>query len=353
MHNISYKKTIRYAAYLMLFSALSSCTLFKSDKLTTTEQLESHLAIYKEWLKTEKEFTGEPDEPPQQKDCLNPETNSYRKKVAFLGFSINSTRDAIDLGAIQSSYPGQLAGTLNTPTLLSRNQTHQTLPSFTGSSLLSSKDSASVIKGISESLDSQFLIAGRIVNTGFQKEQQTLKDWLSLQKFSRKLKRQQIRLFTTEITLYDGISGKKIGSNVYHGESFDIQTLKNKPKAFSKQFIDSNYGKLVTNAVAEQAQWIENTINCLPLRVRIIALDDNGITLSSGIESHIVPGDTFMIMTKSQERQILAKEITDKYLPSGEVVIKQVYPKGAYAEFKPQSPKHRISKGDLVQSLIP
>ena len=68
----------------------------------------------------------------------------------------------------------------------------------------------------------------------------------------------------------------------------------------SQQLWQSQYGKAVTAAIAEQATLVDEALNCLPTYARVLRVDNEQVTINIGKQDGVQVGDEVTLFKHAQ-----------------------------------------------------
>lgn len=270
---------------------------------------------------------------------------SYKKKVAFLGFEIDKPHQVVDLGAIHKDFPRYLAQRMNRQSFVVVDASHERSPSINRNFDI---DTTSYIQHIAKKHNSQFVVTGIINDASRAHAKKTKLEKLKSFAPGTKIKKQ--RALEMTLTVFDGATGVIIDESQYSGSALDQLSMSGKPPAFSAQYREQHFGHLLDTYLSHQSSWLADTLTCLPMQANVTSVSGSSITFATGTESLIMPGDTLKLLRRIQLKHTLTGDPHYRFEENGEVVITQVYPNGALAQFSGGTPPYQVNQGDIVQA---
>ena len=108
------------------------------------------------------------------------------------------------------------------------------------------------------------------------------------------------RNFRLELFLYDGNTAALLKQeNIAIHSPWEFE-LHQQVSPTSQQLWQSQYGKAVTAAIAEQATLVDEALNCLPTYARVLRVDNEQVTINIGKQDGVQVGDEVTLFKHAQ-----------------------------------------------------
>jgi len=270
---------------------------------------------------------------------------SYRKKVAFLALHVDEPQAVVDLNEIHQRLPFILSKRFNRDNFVVIDATHQRIPTAEEAG---TADLSNYVRHMANQLNVQFLVTGSIVNADYIGNTTTRVS--AVKNIFTGSSMQQQRQLEMSLAIYDGTTGTLIDESQYQGSAFDKVSMVQKPDPLIASFKEDNYGNLLDTYLNHQSMWLEDTLTCLPMQARVTSVTGRTVTFATGTESLLVPGDKLKLLRRIQLQYTLSGAPEYRFEENGEVVVSQVYPNGALAQFAGGTPPYQVNQGDIVQA---
>lgn len=156
------------------------------------------------------------------------------------------------------------------------------------------------------------------------------------------------RQFHLKLSLYHGISGEQVWSELYHSSApWEFERQATVP-ANSARFWHSSYGQHIDAVLAQASADIDKVLNCRPLLGQIVSKQDRRVIINLGRNNGIKVGDRFQIVLQ----QNLPDRLDNMRPIAGEtratVTIDQVTQQSATALLEPQNGTLNIQVNDIA-----
>ncbi len=275
---------------------------------------------------------------------------AYRKKIALLGFTIDSPVDTVDLPNLGQRYPQTLAQQLNHDRLIVVDGSSHFLfeQASLGQTLVPLRRQ---LHELANTLEVQFLLSGRILDLSVQRPEKNLTDgWQQpLEKFN-KLWQGPVRQAVIELKLFDGLTGILIANQQFSIQAPGDMDMAN--KSMNSSFWNSPFGQAVQELMLQQTTLVESSLACLPLQAKVMHLGPKGIYIDAGIDTLLQPGDKLRV-THRQSVNLMGGVTTQNVYSEqayGNMTITQVYPGWAIGELDKKELQRELKPGDIVRA---
>ncbi len=160
--------------------------------------------------------------------------------------------------------------------------------------------------------------------------------------------RQHMRNFAMEVFVYDGYTGALIFREAYRDGGLWHLDDHTRTGFGTAAFLKTDYGQKVRSLVENVAKDLDEQLKCEPFRARILATDNNLITINAGAIAGIRPGDKLSVYRKSifydpLDRAHVRLENTRQTL-----VVNEVHPLFATGRIQGDTSQHNIQQDDVV-----
>jgi len=227
--------------------------------------------------------------------CGNSQASAYKKKVAVLGFSMQSPEQA-RMGAIQNVERG-FASALNLvlheqQNLVVFENSHIALHGETmnAPSHYTEQNTLTKAADFAKQMGTQFVISGVIRDMGVEDQAAFSNSyWSKLKRLGSKAN--QNRRFTTELFVHDGFSGAIVWQKTFSISAEWNADAQHKLGFGSAEFWELEYGKAVGRLIGDMGGMVNEQLRCQPFMTRISRIDGKTLHFSSGASSGVRPGD--------------------------------------------------------------
>mgnify|MGYP000754778745 CR=1 FL=1 len=285
---------------------------------------------------------------------------SYRKRVAVLPMTLVQRRDAVDIPFIEREFSQALTARLGSEPRLTPYDasSYYELQPYSERSRLSRPLDPDLVRATAQELNTQFVVAGKLLDVSFERTDthsidlvSSLKGWKSLAREAyQRATDSYWRRLNMELSIYDGPSGALIKRQRFSGEANHPINVERHQGLESHTFWQSDYGQLVDKTLNDQAIMISRALECLPMRAQVSRVDFDVIEINAGLDANLMPGDRLRIFHREpagRDPQGVPKHRWKYY---GGVTIKGVFPLKSIAVLDDGLAPDVIDLGDIVQA---
>ncbi len=227
--------------------------------------------------------------------CPTSQSGQYKKKVAVLGFSVQSPEQA-RMGRIHDVDRG-LASALNealhrqgglvvyeSSQLKIYPETRNAPSHYTGQNTLTKA------ADLASQMGAQFVISGVVRNLGVEEEAAFKNSyWQRIANFAKNSNR--TRHFSVDLFVHDGFSGAIVWQRNFTTQG-QWREAANRKLGFSHpEFWEGEYGRAVAQLIDDMAWKVEEQLRCQPFMTRISRVEGKTLHFDSGASTGIRPGD--------------------------------------------------------------
>ncbi len=284
----------------------------------------------------------------------------YNKRVAVLPMTLVQRRDAVDIPFIEREFSQALTARLGSEPRLTpydASSYHELQP-YGERSRLSRPLDPDLVRATAQELNTQFVVAGKLLDVSFERTDthsidlmSSLKGWKSLAREAyQRATDSYWRRLNIELSIYDGPSGALIKQQRFSGEANHPINVERHQGLESHAFWQSDYGQLVDKTLNDQAMMISRALECLPMRAQVSRVDFDVIEINAGLDANLMPGDRLRIFHREpagRDPQGVPKHRWKYY---GGVTIKGVFPLKSIAVLDDGLAPDVIDLGDIVQA---
>lgn len=231
--------------------------------------------------------------------CPESSSSHYRKKVAVLGFSLQTPSQA-KIGALYdvergvASYLSHAFDRLGGLVVLEQSQQALYGEPRNAPTGLSAQRTLSSAAGIARQMGVQFVVSGVVRDLSLVDESAFgTSVWSKLRRVSQQANLN--RRFVVDVFVHDGFSGAIVWQRQYKVEAEWTEDIAEVVGFESPRFQAMPYGLAVTQKLDEVARSIDEQLRCQPFMTRISRVDGKTLHFSSGASSGIRPGDRFSL----------------------------------------------------------
>lgn len=280
---------------------------------------------------------------------------AYRKRVGVLPMGLEQRLDVVDAPFIERQYSQELVRRMRSDALLPFDASSYYVASSPAMRELLTPAQA---RATAKQLGVQFVVAGRLVDLSYDHTETYAVDLVLSAKAWKNLAREtyqratdsQWRELNVELAIYDGPTGALIKQDFYKGGANQRIETDRYSGLDSNRFWYSDYGQLLSKVLNEQAQMIERSIECLPMRAQVVSASDTHIEINAGIDTLLMPGDKLKLFHRAPTGQVRDNENAYRWQYFGEVTIAGVFPMKSVAMLDENLPIDVIRAGDIVQA---
>jgi len=284
--------------------------------------------------------------------CPTSQASSYKKKVAILGFSIQTPKQS-SLGKIQNIERG-LSGSLNqslrhydnlvvyeSSQIALQHDTENAPSGFTAQKTLSNAAE------FAKEMGAQFVVSGVVRDMSVEDESSFSNSyWTTLKRFSHSANLN--RKFSLEVFVHDGFSGAIVWQKNFSITAPWHTDLQEKIGFGSAEFLSDDYGKAVSKLVGDVAGLISEQLRCQPFITRISRVVGKTLHFSSGASSGVRPGDKFALYRTSNfydSNMLKGMELTNV---KAALTVSQVHPGFASGKISIDPGRLNIQEDDVL-----
>jgi hypothetical protein len=265
-------------------------------------------------------------------------SHKYKKKLAAVPFVVRKSTVSDDIDDIGKGFAGELMRRLDDSNkFLTKRSTYTLPPNAAGPS-----EDREAIVHLATMYDSQFLIAGEIIDAGTGEVGGVL-GWF----------KHTQRRFEAQVFVYDGSTGTLIARHrVEQSAIGDIAVGRDKVFA-GTSFMATNYGKAISAAIDASAALIVHDLENIPFTARVIRIADDKLVIDAGGTSLIAPGDKLVAYRLHKELPVMSYGSDAQFgiteSPVATVSIVQVQPQFSICALPANSKAGQMEIGDLVR----
>ena len=284
--------------------------------------------------------------------CPESSASQYRKKVAVLGFSLQ-TPDQAQTGALYdvergvASYLSQAFDRLGG--LIAMEQSQQALYHDARNAPvgLSAQRTVSSAAGIARQMDVQFVVSGVVRDLSLADASEfSTSVWSKLRRLSQQANLN--RRFVVDVFVHDGFSGAIVWQRQYAAEAAWTEDASEVVGFDSPRFRNTPYGLAVSSKLDEIARTIDQQLRCQPFMTRISRVDGKILHFASGATSGIRPGDQFSLYrTEYMEHADQSSSFELSNVKSA-VTVTQVHPEFGSASIAIDPGRLNIQEDDVL-----
>jgi hypothetical protein len=265
-------------------------------------------------------------------------SQEYRKKVLFTAFPVQKN-NAGGRGDLSGEIPRDLARRLAQSGKFQTRVSRYAIQMERDTRTLA--DISSVVRQLALENDSQFVVAGEVIDAGMNDEKGF---WPTM----------KTRKFEVHVSLYDGLTGALIAQRHLsqamdgYGVAEPNRSIEN-ADSFS---IDA--GKTVDTVLSTIAAEVAADLAPLPFTARIVKVNNRQIVFDAGATSAIVPGDSLIAYQRKVEWEVgpAGQTFTNTIeTPVGTVSVTQVQPLFSVGELSADPKLASLKTGDYVRFM--
>ena len=291
--------------------------------------------------------------------CPAETANGYAKSLAVTGFPLRGL-DQATLGGlfhIGEHVSLQLVGAMNTQGVLSAIDASYWQPfgDQVNRPVSQRVPNPEAVKDIARRLDSQFVLAGHILELGFAlpvvEEMPAATGW---QRWVPKwplseTMHKPLRRFVLQVFLHDGLTGELLLQHTVSREG-DWPFAKQQSVALaSAQFARSDYGQVLQQALTEVQHKVEDELRCLAYIAEIVRVEEDKVYFRGGYAQRIRPGDTLSVYRTSTFYDVTGTQSQLQLASTGNrLTVSQVQPQFTIGTLPLPARYINIKAGDLV-----
>lgn len=284
---------------------------------------------------------------------------SYRRRVALLAFDITNRQESTDFPHIETEYPQLLQDFIDNERFAVTSATHYRLLGNTDA-----RNGAWVesrrrqIMQLAKELGVQFIVTGAAEDMSVIDPEVN-----ALQLFTNDAARKALtgaakkkltgkvdRHLALTLDIYDGGTGRLIKRQGFADSTAIKSRSLSKRKYLNKAYLKSQYGQMIGEMLKQQGESLLLALDCIPMQMKVLAVNDEGVTFDAGIESLVLPGDKLQLFRRvkfgwggdSEERYQL-----ERY---GALTVSRTNTYSAEGVFDQANMASGVNPGDIVQA---
>ncbi|AXE31385.1 hypothetical protein DK842_16650 [Chromobacterium phragmitis] len=281
----------------------------------------------------------------REASCPMPVGRSLRRKLVTTYFDVARPAEASDMPDLATALPTELSRRLsrngmlmvkdaNAVSVLADNRVAEPDAGWQAASQLGQRENA------------QFVVSGRVLSTSvtgkgvrpsFFESNNTSQQGVFYNgpfagMFGNGVKYVPTRRqFDLEFWVYDGLTGSLIARERVNGEASGGQVQPTPPQPFaSAAFWQSDYGRVVNQALDRATRRIDDIISCIPFSARVVRLDGKRVYINAGLLDGMAVGDKLLLYKRSSGQPlrdlISGRELGMAESLNGDVALVQVQP---------------------------
>lgn len=260
---------------------------------------------------------------------------TYKKKVVVVPFHVYQPAHVGDIDDIWNGFPRELIYRLENTNKFLVELSKFTIP--TENKRLVSEQVSMLAKRIASESNSQFVIAGEVLDAGITA--------ISENFFDAKKRR-----FEVQILVYDGLTGVLLARHKLNKPSEGAVVVGLEKPFGSAAFFSTVFGKSVDWTLDGLTKAISNDLDRLPFTAQIVRISNKKIFFNAGATSLVAPGDNLAVYSKKNEwvHSGLDEPVTSE-TPVASVSVIQVQPLFSIGELSVDPNSIKLRPGDVVR----
>jgi hypothetical protein len=231
--------------------------------------------------------------------CPSSQANAYKKKVAVMGFALQSPQQA-KMGRLDNIERG-LASALNSAlhqqdnlVVFEHSQFGLHQETTNAPTRFTAQRTLTKATNYAQQIGAQFVVSGVVRDLGVENtESFSTSYWNKLKRLTQQVNMN--RRFTTEIFVHDGFSGAIVWQKRFSTSAPWTDELGRDIGFGSSEFWQGEYGQAVSAVVDDMAWMIGDQLRCQPFMTRISRVDGKTLHFTSGASSGLRPGDKLSV----------------------------------------------------------
>ncbi|MDX1451146.1 MAG: flagellar assembly protein T N-terminal domain-containing protein [Oleiphilaceae bacterium] len=284
--------------------------------------------------------------------CPNSQSSHYKKKVAVLGFTVQTPQQA-QIGQIHD-VDRELASALNhalhrsggvvvyESSDLKLYREMRNAPSH-----YTAQNTLTKAADLAKQMGAQFVVSGVVRNLGVEDEAAFKNSyWQRLANFAKNSNR--TRHFEVELFVHDGFSGAIVWQRTFHTSGQWRAEVNRKLSMSHPEFWEDGYGQAVRRLIDDMALKIEEQLRCQPFMTRISRVAGKTLHFDSGASTGIRPGDKLALYRTfnfHDADQLKGVELTNVKTA---LTVSQVHPGFASGTISVDPTRLNIQEDDLL-----
>jgi Flagellar assembly protein T, middle domain len=259
--------------------------------------------------------------------------HDLKRKIAISQFDVTNTMHVDDIDNIYDGLPTLLSSRLH--------ESGDFLTVYDGHALPADADAAQAVILIAGRTGAQFLISGKVLNAGTDKQKGILGTPVGGYKK---------RYLDIELDVYDGYTGNRLLRQRYSEQAQGDLTVGNNKPFGSTLFLDTEFGKAFNRLLDAAVKDLQSKLKNVPFSAHLVRVQDKNVYLDAGADSLLQPGDKLVAYVKGAA--ILG--INGKTLGAAEravdtLTLTHVQPQFSIAELSEAAVKNGIKAGHIAR----
>lgn len=263
----------------------------------------------------------------------------YRKKILVTPFYISKPAHVTDLDDVTYGMPKDIARRLVETGQFQLRASSYALPEDRAGT--SPAHLSSIVKQLAIENDSQFVLAGEVIDAGTIEEKGVFTS-------------RTVRNFEVRAVLYDGITGTLLAEHRIH-RSADENTVIGPGLPFgSTSFFSTKFGTAIDSALRALAIAVVADLEPIPFTARITRVANSQVFFDAGATSAVQPGDSLVAYRRKSEWNdgaSMPAAIGSTESPVATVSVLQVHPAFSIGELLADPGSISLKPGDYVRLL--
>ena len=276
---------------------------------------------------------------------------AYRRRLALLAFTIADRRETADFPLLEQQYPEMLKAYINKDRFIVTPATHvRLLAEDDGRNGAWVDPVRQQVMKLANDLGVQFVVAGEILDMSVGKPDVGFFGLMTSFVAGENLLAKEKRNLVVALNIYDGGTGALIKRQTFADDVYVDANSSSHRKSLSKAFFSTYYGKRMTKMFHQQGDFFLSALDCIPMRAKVVAVDDSTVTIDAGIESLILSGDKLQIFRRkyfSWDSSSSGNYRLERY---GEITMSGSGPLNSQGVFEYAGMLSGVSPGDIVQA---
>jgi hypothetical protein len=284
--------------------------------------------------------------------CSPNHISGYKKKVAFVGFSMVQPEEAAvgQMYDIERAIPGMLASLI---------EDYKDVRGFQASNLrlyddvvnaptrMTHRKTLSKAIKLASQMGVQFVVSGVVRDISLVSPEAYESTRLS--NFARWIGlSDKRRHFAIDVYIHDGFSGEILFQKTYQTIGRWNANLDSSMNFGSPEFLATNYGQKVEKLLAQAAYDIADALKCQPFMTRITRVDGRTLQFDSGANSGVRPGDKFSVYRTLRLYEAGLIQNTELTNVKAALTVSQVHPGFASGKLVVDAGQLNIQQDDML-----
>lgn len=284
--------------------------------------------------------------------CPESQAKNYKKKIAVLGFSVQSP-EQLRLGGLKN-IERALASSLNRSLqgqgkLIVHEHSELALHQdvINAPSRLTAQDTLSNAADYAKQTGAQFVVSGVVRDLSLEDpEAFSTSRWAKLKRWSGNANLN--RRFAMELFVHDGYSGAIIWQRSFAVSAPWTKEINDMTGFGSAEFWNDEYGQAVAELVEGVSTLVSEQLECQPFITRISRIDNKTLHFDSGASSGVRPGDKFSLYRTFNYYDANMLKGTELSSAKTALTVSQVHPGFASGHVAVDPGRINIQEDDLL-----